>query len=106
MVPIAQIREYARKIAEEFRPERIVLFGSHACGDASGDSDVDLLVVMPHEGKGWRRAAEITERLRPDFPIDLLVRSREELDRRLSMDEWFLREICEKGRVLYEAPHP
>ena len=41
------VRHWARQIAEQFRPERIVLFGSHAIGRPHADSDVDILVVMP-----------------------------------------------------------
>jgi uncharacterized protein len=46
---ITEIQELADNIARQFTPERIILFGSYARGDAGPDSDVDLLVVMPHE---------------------------------------------------------
>src|SRR4051794_31061312 len=46
-VPLRAIRKLAREIAEKFRPERIILFGSHAYGTPHADSDVDLLVIMP-----------------------------------------------------------
>jgi uncharacterized protein len=41
------IEQMVRRIVEQFHPERVILFGSHARGDAGPDSDVDLLVVMP-----------------------------------------------------------
>ena len=47
MSPCAVIRRYARAIADEFHPEKIILFGSHAYGTPNEDSDVDLLVIMP-----------------------------------------------------------
>src|SRR5437016_2954923 len=46
-VPRSVIGDYARQIAEQFHPERIILFGSYAYGKPHRDSDVDLLVVMP-----------------------------------------------------------
>jgi predicted nucleotidyltransferase len=46
-IPLRVIRRYARAIAEEFRPDKIVLFGSYAYGTPHENSDVDLLVVMP-----------------------------------------------------------
>ena len=105
MASLAEIERYAERIAREFRPERIILFGSHALGAAREDSDVDLLVVMPHTGKSWDQAAEIRSRLRPNFPLDLLVRSPEKLDERLELGDPLFVEIATTGRVLHEANH-
>ena len=99
------IQAFANDVAAKFRPERVVLFGSYGCGRPTADSDVDILVVMPHDGKPWRKATEIRQAVRPSFPMDLLVRSEEELTRRVEMGDCFLREVVQKGRVLYEAPH-
>jgi predicted nucleotidyltransferase len=52
MISTALIEEVAERIVREFNPERIILFGSHAYGTPGPDSDVDLLVVLPFEGKG------------------------------------------------------
>jgi predicted nucleotidyltransferase len=105
MISKNRIQELALRIALEFQPERIILFGSYARGDATPDSDVDLLVVLPHKGKGWRRAAEIRSRLRPDFPLDLLVRTPEEISKRLAEGDPFIGELAEKGEILYERDH-
>jgi len=105
MVTTAQIQRLVRQIADTFRVERIILFGSHAEGRPTEDSDVDLLVVAPHEGRGWEHAAAIRSRLRPGFPVDLVVRSPEELRERLDMGDDFFREIAEHGKPLYEAKH-
>ena len=49
-IPMQVIRDYARRVAERFQPEKIILFGSYAYGTPHEDSDVDILVVMPaHE---------------------------------------------------------
>ncbi len=98
-----QIRRVCDQIVRLFKPQRIVLFGSYAYGKPTKDSDVDLLVVMPFEGKGFRKAAEIHTRIDINFPLDLLVRSPEEMNRRLALGDFFLREITEKGRLLYAA---
>jgi len=103
VVPMSDIRALARRIAESFHPERIILFGSYASGQPTPDSDVDLLVVMSHEGKPWRKATEIRGSTRPWFPLDLLVRSPQELRARIAMGDFFLREIVESGQVLHEA---
>ncbi|MBM4040922.1 MAG: nucleotidyltransferase domain-containing protein [Planctomycetes bacterium] len=105
MVTTGQIQDFARQIADVFRVERIILFGSHADGTPTEDSDVDLLVVASHEGRSWEHAAAIRSRLRPGFPVDLMVRSPEELRARLDMGDDFFREITEHGKPLYEAKH-
>ena len=101
MIGMEQIRQFSRRIAREFRPRRIVLFGSYARGEATADSDVDLLVVLPHEGDSVAKSVEIRLKLRPPFPLDLLVRSPETVSRRLAMGDTFLRDVLENGKVLY-----
>ena len=103
MVENSQIEDFANRIAKEFKPERIILFGSYASGSASPDSDVDLLVVMPHDDKGWRVATQMRQRARPSFPMDLIVRTPQQIRDRLALDDPFVREVIERGRVLYEA---
>ena len=103
MVGMKQIRQLSRRIAREFKPRRIVLFGSYADGDPTADSDVDLLVVLPHEGRSVEKSVEMRLKLRPAFPLDLLVRTPETVRRRIAMGDTFLRDIMENGKVLYEA---
>ena len=97
----AAIAKLARQIAERFRPDRIILFGSHAYGEPHDDSDVDLLVIMPTKNM-VNQAAKIRLALDYDFPLDLIVRTPEYLQERLQMDDWFVREILSRGKVLYE----
>ena len=102
MVAVEDIRAFARRIAGEFHPEKIILFGSYAWGNPTPDSDVDLLVVLPFQGKSWRMASEIRKRIRPPFPLDLMVRSTEQLQQRLMIGDAFFQEITRQGKVLYE----
>ncbi len=99
----AYIRDVCRRIAEEFKPEKIILFGSYAYGKPTPDSDVDLLVVMPFEGGYFHQAQKITERLNLALPMDLLVRTPEQVQYRLEIGDSFMREIIERGKVMYEA---
>ena len=103
IVSMKQIEALCRQIGREFQPEQIVLFGSYAYGRATNDSDVDLLVIMPYDGKGWRLAGKIRGCIRPKFPLDILVRSPEQIRQRLTLGDCFLKEITEKGKVLYES---
>ncbi len=103
MIETSQILSVADKIAEQFHPERIILFGSYAYGTPNEDSDVDLLVVMPFEGRRAKQAIEIRGAIRAEFPMDLIPITPERLKYRLEIEDFFLREIVEKGKVLYEA---
>jgi len=99
------IQEFADDIVKEFRPERIILFGSQAYGSPDEASDMDLLIVMPFEGKSPNKALEIMRRLKPRIPVDLIVRTPEDVRQRLALNDFFLKEITEKGKVLYESAH-
>ena len=103
MVEMSQIMEFAKGVAEQFKPDKIILFGSYAEGSPTADSDVDLLVVMPYEGKSWRMATAIRSRVRAEFPLDLVVRTPHTVRERVSLGDPFLKEITERGRVLYES---
>jgi predicted nucleotidyltransferase len=103
MVAAKQIQAYAKKIAREFQPERIVLFGSYGRRTATVDSDVDLLVVMQHCKRNVAQALEIDCRIHRTFPLDLIVRTPAEVRRRLSQHDIFLTTIFKEGQTLYEG---
>ena len=105
MVKMNRIESLTNRIVREFRPDRIILFGSYAYGRPRADSDVDLLVIMSFRGSCHRKAAEILTRVDPKFPVDILVRTQSQVSKRVAMDDWFMKEIVAQGRVLYEANH-
>ncbi|HYN21440.1 MAG TPA: nucleotidyltransferase domain-containing protein [Thermoanaerobaculia bacterium] len=91
-----------RRIVSRFRPERIILFGSHARGDAGPDSDVDLLVVMPVEGSRREKAVEIGVALHDiRIPKDILVTTPEAFELRKEIVGTIERPAHRQGRVLY-----
>jgi predicted nucleotidyltransferase len=100
-IPMRVIRRYARAIAEEFQPDKIILFGSFAYGTPHEDSDVDLLLVMPARDT-HSMAVRIRYRLAAPFPLDLLIRTPKEMKWRLEEGESFLTTIMSQGKVLYE----
>lgn len=91
------------QIAREFEPEKIILFGSYAYGSPTADSDVDLLVVLPYHGKAASKAAEILTHVRTAFPVDIIVRTASELRNRIELNDFFMREVVEKGRILFAS---
>ncbi len=100
-IPMRLIRRYARAIAEEFHPDKIILFGSYAYGTPNEDSDVDLLVVIPTPDQ-HAQAVRIRYRLSAPFPLDLIVRTPYQMKWRLEEGESFTTTIVTQGKVLYE----
>ena len=103
MIPRSEIKSYCDAIAREFKPEKIILFGSYAYGTPTEDSDVDLMVVMPCKGKPVETACRIRRHLRAPFAMDLLVRTPDFVRARLSTGDAFLREVTVTGEVMYES---
>ncbi len=101
-IPIAAIRRFARRIAERFQPDKIILFGSYAYGKPHEASDVDLLVIVQTRN-AIDQSIRISLAFDRLFSLDLIVRTPWQIERGMKDDNWFLREIIEKGKVLYEA---
>ena len=102
MVTRQEIQATCDDIVREFAPLQVILFGSYAYGTPTEDSDVDLLVVMDIPKSEFRnKTIEIQQHIPRRFSMDLLVRSPEEIAYRVSYNDWFLREITEKGELLH-----
>jgi predicted nucleotidyltransferase len=103
MLSTAQIQELSGRIEREFDPERIVLFGSYAQGEASDDSDVDLLVVAETSLPPSQRFAAV-RRLAADYPasFDIVVKTPEEYARARNVVNHIVYFADKYGRVLYE----
>jgi predicted nucleotidyltransferase len=106
MVALSSVIELSNRIAKEFDPDKIILFGSHAYGTPGEDSDVDLLVILPFEGKPLDKSLEILNRTDPRFPIDLLARRPDDSARRYAEFDPLIRDAFDHGIVLYERRGP
>jgi uncharacterized protein len=101
-IPQGAIDFLVRQIAEQFHPERIILFGSYAYGTPDPESDVDLLVVMDTPIDVVDQALLIRRATHHPFAFDLLVRTPATLAQRLELGDFFLREITQRGKIVYE----
>ena len=98
-----RIEEMVRRIVSQFNPDKIILFGSHARGEAGPDSDVDLLVVMPVEGSKRRKATDIDVALfGMDVPVDLIVLRPEDLERYRHQIGSIFYPALREGKILYD----
>ncbi len=105
MISRRRIHRYCQAIAREFKPKKIILFGSYAYGTPTEDSDVDVMVIMPRGRFRHRPSLEIRRRISAGFPVDILVREPREIAKRLRWKDSFIAEVIERGRVMYEAGH-
>jgi uncharacterized protein len=97
------LAEIVRRLSAEFNPEQIILFGSHAWGTPTEDSDLDLLVIVTESAA---RPVELSSRAHRCLrgllaPMDVLVKTRAEMDRFGRVPASLEAEILERGRVIY-----
>ena len=100
-----QIHLLCGQIAEKFHSEQIILFGSHAYGHPTPESDIDLLVVMPFEGRHTQQAIQILNYLNIMLPMDVIVRTPQQVQEQLAIGDPFMQEIVQRGKILYETNH-
>ncbi len=101
-IPQAAIDDVARQIAEKFHPLKIILFGSYAYGTPRRESDVDLLIVMETNIKEIQQEILILKNIEHRFGLDILVKTPKTFNERIKMGDTFLKEISQKGKILYE----
>jgi predicted nucleotidyltransferase len=103
----ARIDDMVRRIVRKFQPELVILFGSHARGEAGPDSDVDLLVVLDFEGSALEKGLEIYQALYDRrVPLDVIVTRPGDFAWRkevVGTIEW---PAAREGKVLYARPQP
>lgn len=100
-----EITSLVNRIARGYQPERIILFGSVARGEERTNSDIDLLIVKRTREKRPFRVKKVFETLRGmerHYPLDVLVYTPGEVEKRLRLGDYFVRRVLQEGQVLYE----
>ena len=105
-VTLDDIKAIAAQIAARFHPQKVILFGSHAYGEPTPDSDVDLLVIMETEGNPLHTAARISAAVDHPFALDILVETPTYFAEALAEQDIFETQVVNKGTVLYEEKQP
>ena len=98
-----KINKIVNKIAKEFRPEKIILFGSYANGKPDKNSDIDLCIIMKNVSSPYQIAYKI-EKLLDDFmvPTDIVVYSQHEIEEWKNVKMAFPTIIMKTGKIVYE----
>ncbi len=98
-----ELSDIVAKVIKHFQPEKIILFGSCAWGTPTTYSDLDILVIMNVDGSLIRKEALISKVARPKLvPMDIIVRTPEQIQHRLEIGDPFIQRIMREGEVLYE----
>jgi predicted nucleotidyltransferase len=103
MIRARDIESVVEEIAERFKPNQIILFGSYAYGTPTEDSDVDLMVVKRYRGDSAEAAYRVHDAIDVPFRTDVLVRSPAEIRRRVAWGDMFIVGVVERGILLHDS---
>lgn len=98
-----RLKKISERLKEKYHAEKVILFGSYARGDATEDSDADILVIAPTNERMFERMATVSRLvrdLRNGFPISPIVLTPEEFKAKLTKEDAFIQTIMEEGVML------
>lgn len=101
-----EIERIVRWIVEGYKPLKVILFGSSISGEATEDSDIDLLIVKETSGRfidRWVAVRELIADPERRIPVEPIVVTPSELQQRLAIGDQFFQEIVTRGKLLYAA---
>ena len=100
----SDLNQIVLRLVEGLQPEQIILFGSYAYGQATEESDLDIMIVISESAEPPHRRAQKAYRYVRGIkvPIDLIVLTREELTKQAVVVTSLARQVIERGEVLYE----
>ncbi len=104
MITKNKIEEAVGILRDAARPQRIILFGSYARGDAKEDSDLDFLVVesrVPDQRMEMVRLRRVLRPLR--IPVDVIVATEDQVEEWGALPGTALYYALKEGEVVYEA---
>ena len=98
------INSISKKLKEKYKAEKIILFGSYAEGNPRKDSDIDLLIIKKTNARHIDRAVSVRKILKDEnriVAIDPIVYTPDEINKRLELEDDFVKNILDNGAVLY-----
>jgi len=98
----AEIRSITRTIVREYKPEKIILFGSFAYGKPKASSDIDMLIVKKTKKRRIDRIKDVLYLINNNLPFEPIVYTPGEINERLTLGDFFLQTVMQKGKILYE----
>ncbi len=103
MIDSSRIKDIVNRIAVQFNPEKIILFGSYAIGNPNNDSDLDLLIIKETDLPRHKRSFDIQKSLIGSMiPMDILVYTKKEFEQDKNEKSSFLYSVIKTSKLLYE----
>ena len=101
---IKELAKLKKEIIKSYKPEKIILFGSLAWGRVGPDSDIDLMVIKKSKKRPSERFNDFAKKVDTmvDAPKDIIIFTPGEIKKRLSIEDDFILDVIERGKVLYE----
>jgi len=97
-----EIKKVVNQIVKNYKPEKIILFGSFVYGKPKASSDIDLLILKKTKQRKVERIKKVLMETESHFPLEPLVYTPEELKKRLRLGDFFFENIIKKGKIMYE----
>jgi uncharacterized protein len=96
--------EIVDRLVKGLQPEKIILFGSHAYGEPTADSDIDLLIIVSESDQPHHRRASHAYGMLWGLtaPTEILVLTRQEVEKRVTVKNSLVDQAIHLGKVLYE----
>ncbi len=103
---IRKLHKCSEEISEEMGIDKVILFGSYVRNDITKDSDIDVLVIGKKKDRNIRtKIAIMFHKAIPKKPMDVLLKTKEDIDKRLEIGDSFIKNIIEKGVMIYERDY-
>ncbi len=96
------LKKMVNRIVDNYNPEKIILFGSYAWGEPSKDSDYDFLIIKKDKGNFFEDQTRIRRLIGKEAAVDVLIYTPDEISKRLKLGDFFVENMINKGKVLYE----
>lgn len=97
-----EIKSIADTIAKKYKPQKIILFGSFAYGKPNKASDIDMLIIKETTKKRIDRIKEVLFMTDNNVPFEPLIYTPKEIEDRISLKDYFIQTILNRGKVLYQ----
>jgi predicted nucleotidyltransferase len=94
--------EHTLQQLKKYKPEKVILFGSHARGSSDSYSDIDLVIIKKTKKLFLDRIRDVFKIIKPNFAIDILVYTPEEFKKMSSDGNPFLEFVVKEGKIIYE----
>ena len=97
-----EVENITQTLKTNYQPEKIILFGSCANGKIKSSSDIDMLIIKKSNKRRIDRIKEVLMMIDNNLPFEPLIYTPQEIKKRIELDDFFIKNIVKKGKILYE----